>query len=48
MRMYFSDEAAANAKNPVLNLIEGEGLRSTLVAKREERAGPDETVFFGI
>jgi protocatechuate 3,4-dioxygenase, alpha subunit len=59
-RMYFSDEAAANAKDPVLNLIEWETRRSTLVAKREVRKGqvlyrfdiqlqgPDETVFFDI
>lgn len=43
MRMYLSDEAAANAKNPVLNLIEWEGLRSTLVAKCEERTGRSRT-----
>ena len=59
-RMYFSDEAAANAKDPVLNLIEWETRRSTLIGKREEKKGqviyrfdihlqgPDETVFFDI
>jgi len=59
-RMYFSDETAANAKDPVLNLIEWEVRRKTLVAQREERRakvvyrfdiriqGPDETVFFDI
>lgn len=59
-RMYFSDEAAANAKDPVLNLIEWEVRRKTLIANREERdgqvvyrfdihlQGPDETVFFDI
>jgi protocatechuate 3,4-dioxygenase, alpha subunit len=59
-RMYFSDEQAANAKDPVLNLIEWEVRRKTLVARREERdgkviyrfdivlQGPDETVFFDL
>lgn len=59
-RMYFSDEQAANAKDPVLNLIEWEVRRKTLIAGREEREGqvvycfdiriqgPDETVFFDI
>ncbi|HET9045672.1 MAG TPA: protocatechuate 3,4-dioxygenase subunit alpha [Casimicrobiaceae bacterium] len=59
-RMYFSDEAAANAKDPVLNLIEWEVRRKTLIAKREVRKGkvvyrfdinlqgPDETVFFDV
>ena len=32
-RMYFSDEAAANAKDPVLNLIEWEVRRKTLIAR---------------
>jgi protocatechuate 3,4-dioxygenase, alpha subunit len=57
-RMYFGDEEAANAKDPVLNLIEWEVRRRTLVAAREARGGkvvyrfdirlqgPDETVFF--
>jgi len=59
-RMYFSDEEAANAKDPVLNIIELETRRKTLVAEREARKGqvvyrfdihlqgPDETVFFDI
>ena len=59
-RMYFSDEQAANAKDPVLNLIEWEVRRKTLIATREERKGEvvyrfdiniqgtDETVFFDI
>ena len=38
-RMYFSDEAAANAADPVLNLIEQVERRKTLVARREERDG---------
>ncbi|MBA4490696.1 protocatechuate 3,4-dioxygenase subunit alpha [Paracoccus sp. S1E-3] len=33
-RMYFEDEAAANALDPVLNLIEWENRRATLIAKR--------------
>lgn len=59
-RMYFEDEAAANASDPVLNLIEWENRRNTLTAKRSERGGKtiyrfdiklqgqDETVFFDI
>jgi protocatechuate 3,4-dioxygenase alpha subunit len=59
-RMYFADEADANAKDPVLNLIEWEVRRRTLIAERIERdgktvyrfdihiQGPDETVFFDI
>jgi protocatechuate 3,4-dioxygenase alpha subunit len=59
-RMYFADEAAANADDPVLNLIEQEVRRSTLIAKRETREGKivynfdiriqgeNETVFFDI
>jgi len=38
-RMYFSDEADANARDPVLNLIEWEGRRQTLVAQRESAKG---------
>ncbi len=38
-RMYFADEADANAADPVLNLIEQVDRRPTLVAKREERGG---------
>lgn len=59
-RMYFSDEEEANAKDPVLNLIEWEVRRKTLIARREMRdgvavyrfdiqlQGPEETVFFDI
>lgn len=59
-RMYFSDEEKANARDPVLNQIEWEVRRRTLVGRREaaERGaiyrfeihlqGPDETVFFDI
>jgi protocatechuate 3,4-dioxygenase alpha subunit len=38
-RLYFSDEEAANAADPVLNLIEQPSRRSTLIAKRSERGG---------
>lgn len=59
-RMYFSDETEANAKDPVLNLIEWEVRRKTLIAQRSEEngqvvyrfdinlQGPEETVFFDI
>lgn len=59
-RIYFSDEAEANAKDPVLNLIEWEVRRKTLIAQREERngevvyrfdvriQGDGETVFFDV
>ncbi|RTE90056.1 MULTISPECIES: protocatechuate 3,4-dioxygenase subunit alpha [Bradyrhizobium] len=59
-RLYFSDEEAANAADPVLNLIEQPSRRSTLIAKRTERGGkvvysftinlqgPEETVFFDV
>ncbi|WP_116133312.1 protocatechuate 3,4-dioxygenase subunit alpha [Tropicimonas sp. IMCC34043] len=59
-RMYFDDEAEANAKDPVINLIEWERRRQTLIAKRSMRdgtpvyrfeirlQGEDETVFFDI
>lgn len=59
-RMYFGDEAEANAADPVLNLIEQEGRRKTLLARREDRKGAalyrfdirlqhrEETVFFDI
>ena len=59
-RMYFSDETKANAADPVLNLIEWETRRATLIGNREEKKGkviyrfdihlqgPDETVFFDI
>lgn len=59
-RLYFSDEAEANATDPVINLIEWESRRKTLIAQRGERngqivyrfdihiQGEDETVFFDI
>jgi protocatechuate 3,4-dioxygenase alpha subunit len=59
-RLYFSDEEAANAADPVLSLIEQPVRRSTLIAKRSEQGGktvysftinlqgPDETVFFDV
>ncbi|AUH65429.1 protocatechuate 3,4-dioxygenase subunit alpha [Paracoccus zhejiangensis] len=59
-RMYFGDETEANAKDPVINLIEWEKRRATLIATREMRdgipvyrfdirlQGDDETVFFDI
>ncbi|WP_424980134.1 protocatechuate 3,4-dioxygenase subunit alpha [Leisingera sp. S232] len=59
-RMYFSDEEAANAKDPVLNMIEWEARRPTLIATRTEQdglavyrfdirlQGENETVFFDV
>ncbi|UWQ61863.1 protocatechuate 3,4-dioxygenase subunit alpha [Leisingera caerulea] len=59
-RLYFEDEGEANAADPVLNVIEWERRRSTLIAGRSERGGTpvyrfdirlqgeDETVFFDI
>lgn len=59
-RVYFADEADANAADPVLNLIEWEVRRQTLVAARTMRngkpvyrfdirlQGEGETVFFDI
>lgn len=58
-RMYFGDEDVANAADPVLNLIEWESRRATLIARRAEGdtptyrfdirlQGDDETVFFDI
>jgi len=59
-RLYFSDETAANAADPVINLIEWERRRKTLIARRTERdgkvvyrfdirvQGEDETVFFDL
>ena len=38
-RMYFADEEEANAKDPVLNLIEHADRRPTLIASRETRDG---------
>jgi protocatechuate 3,4-dioxygenase, alpha subunit len=59
-RLYFDDEAQANAADPVLNLIEWEERRKTLIARREQRngtvvykfdirlQGEGETVFFDV
>lgn len=59
-RMYFEDEDQANAADPVINMIEWERRRATLIAKRGERngkpvyrfdirlQGDDETVFFDL
>jgi protocatechuate 3,4-dioxygenase alpha subunit len=59
-RLYFSDEAEKNAADPVINLIENEARRKTLVAERTERdgkivyvfdiflQGERETVFFDV
>lgn len=59
-RMYFADEAEANGEDPVLNLIEWENRRKTLIAPRDESGdvpvyrfeirlqGQDETVFFDV
>ncbi len=38
-RIYFGDEAEANAKDPVINLIEWEARRKTLIAERLDRKG---------
>jgi len=40
-RIYFSDEAEANAKDAVLNLIEWEQRRTTLVAERQGKKAKD-------
>lgn len=59
-RMYFGDEAGANAADPVLNLIEWVDRRATLIAPRSMREGrpvyrfdirlqgDGETVFFDV
>jgi protocatechuate 3,4-dioxygenase alpha subunit len=44
-RMYFSDEEAANAADPVLNMIEPEARRKTLIAGRTERDGKTIYIF---
>lgn len=44
-RMYFSDEAEANAVDPVLKLIEQPARRQTLIAERTMRAGNPVYVF---
>jgi protocatechuate 3,4-dioxygenase, alpha subunit len=53
-RIYFPDEADANAADPVLSLIEDEAERRTLIADQDDGAlrfdirlqGEDETTFF--
>lgn len=59
-RLYFEDEAEANAADPVINMIEWENRRQTLIARRSETdgkvvyrfdirlQGENETVFFDI
>ena len=55
-RIYFPDEAEANAEDPVLTLVEDEAERQTLVAHQEDGAlrfdirlqGEGETAFFAI
>ena len=59
-RMYFEDETEANASDPVLNTIEWENRRGTLIASRSETdgavvyrfdirlQGEGETVFFDV
>jgi protocatechuate 3,4-dioxygenase alpha subunit len=59
-RLYFEDEAKANADDPVLRSIEPPGRRQTLIARREKRdglmtyvmdihlQGENETVFFDV
>ena len=59
-RLYFADEAAANAEDPVLGLIEQPARRQTLLAPRSGRdgeivyrfdirlQGDAETVFFDV
>lgn len=59
-RLYFSDEAEANATDPVINTIEWERRRATLIAQRSDDGdvpvyrfdirlqGEGETVFFDI
>ena len=44
-RLYFADEADANAEDPVLNMIEPAERRETLLARREERDGAVAYVF---
>ena len=59
-RLYFGDCEEANAADPVLNLIEWENRRATLIATRSDRdgtpvyrfdirlQGENETVFFDV
>ncbi len=44
-RMYFSDEAAANANDSVLRSIEQEQRRTTLIAERTMKDGKPTYVF---
>ena len=44
-RMYFSDEAEANAADPVLDIVEPPGRRETLIGRREARGGAVVYVF---
>ena len=44
-RLYFSDEAEANAADPVLNIVDPPSRRETLIARREERGGEVVYVF---
>ena len=44
-RMYFGDEEAANAEDPVLNIIEQPERRKTLIAPRSERGRHDHLHF---
>lgn len=45
-RLYFSDEAEANARDPVLNVIEWEARRRTLIATRVEPAADGGAVVY--
>jgi protocatechuate 3,4-dioxygenase alpha subunit len=47
-RMYFADEAEANAEDPVLNLIDPPDRRATLIAQRQERGGGEVVYTFDI
>jgi protocatechuate 3,4-dioxygenase alpha subunit len=55
-RLYFDDEAEANAGDPVLSGLTDDAARATLIAAREDDGyrldihlqGPDETVFFAV
>jgi protocatechuate 3,4-dioxygenase alpha subunit len=55
-RIYFADEEAANAEDPVLASLPGDAARATLLARPSDDGyrldlvlqGPDETVFFAL
>jgi protocatechuate 3,4-dioxygenase, alpha subunit len=55
-RLYFPDEAEANAADPILSSIEDPGARATLIAESADGAlrfdirlqGPRETAFFAV